>query len=196
MKRIHQGFIFIPIIVILIVISSILVLVTYFISKSKQPASFNKTNNVVSNDTSLVQGGNVEWSVYSNSKFKLSLEYPTSWTVDEKLTKTIKGKDWLLVELKEKQYREGMGTSWFNIHAFLTLDLSEIQVFGKKVGNTIINGAKADIWGNPDTNQKYLLFQTKSMTYMIQSRIQYKSTEKDIEQIYNHLLNSFKIESE
>ena len=190
MKHKDNGFVIIDIVIILIVLFILATLLTFIVPSLRKPSQPNNTNT-----PNVTEIANSQWKIYNNTKLNFSFEYPSDWVIDTSYSQTIKThSDKILLALKQKQYREGMGTSWMNVHAYSTSNMDDVLLFGKQVEGITINNIQWDVWQNEDTNQKYLITKTNSEIFEIQSRIQYASNEKDIEAIYDHLLNSFKIE--
>ena len=190
MIRKQSGFVLLNILIILIILFVLGILSTYIISstkKSPQSDNINRPN--------VTEIPNSQWKIYNNTKLGLNFEYPSDWLIDTSYSRTIKTEsDKILLALKEEKFREGMGTSWINVHIFSTTDPEDIPLFGSKTDVITINNVNWEVWQNTDTNQKYLITRTDSKILEIQSRIQFKNEEKDIEEAYNHLLNSFKIQ--
>jgi hypothetical protein len=195
MKKDKQGFDIIGVIIFIIVIFIIMIVLAGIISMSKKSSSSNLPNEVVANNSPASNNNVSLWSEYTNNQFNLSFEYPSGWVTTATVTKTIKNNNWLLVAIKEKQDRKGMGTSWINVHVITTTDITDIPTYGQKTGEITVSGKKAIVWENKSTNQKYIVIPTTTSIYVIQSRNVYDSADRDIEQVYNHLLSSIKMEN-
>jgi PsbP-like protein len=189
MSRRDDGFVILDIVIILVILFVLVTLSTYIIPSLKRTSQPNNTKT-----PNITEIPNSQWKIYNNTKLNFSFEYPSNWVIDTSYSQTMKTKsDKILLALKEKQFREGMGTSWINVHVYSTTNMDDVLLFGNKVEDTTINKINWEEWQNKDTNQKYLITKTNSKIFEIQSRIKFESNEKDIEVIYNHLLNSFKI---